>query len=209
MTTVTSKLLTQVYDLEEGSFKFELMYMPMDSKEFHNDMYAEVVNGLMAFTLLTIANLATRILNSMADPDESRIKEMLRRLGMRRNVEAIFELMISLMVIPLFLIPVVVVARDQLMQTTSFGFFFMQVVIFIFRVLTQSWMIRFTIDNHVVAELVETGFELVQIGLVVYSNVLKTINPTYVLVSSFLLPLMYITQIGRLGVIAYNKNITV
>ena len=25
MTTVTSKLLTQVYDLEEGSFKFELM----------------------------------------------------------------------------------------------------------------------------------------------------------------------------------------
>ena len=58
MTTVTSKLLTQVYNMPEDSFKFELMYMPMDSGIFRNDMYAEVVNSLMVFTLMTIANIA-------------------------------------------------------------------------------------------------------------------------------------------------------
>jgi len=34
MTTVTSKLLSKVYGLSEDDFKFELLYMPMDSGTF-------------------------------------------------------------------------------------------------------------------------------------------------------------------------------
>lgn len=46
MTTVTAKILTEVYGLAADSFKFEILYMPMDSGEFKNDLYAEVVFSL-------------------------------------------------------------------------------------------------------------------------------------------------------------------
>ena len=97
----------------------------------------------------------------MADPDESRIKAMLQRLGMRRNVEAMFEFVISLVLIPVFLIPIVAIAHTQVMPTTSFGFILIQVLIFTFRNMTQGWMIHFFIDNHHIAEVVETAFEVV------------------------------------------------
>jgi len=65
MTTVTSKLLTEIYSQKEGSFKFEMMYMPMDSGTFHNDMFAEVVTALLAFSLLSAANIATGVLSTI------------------------------------------------------------------------------------------------------------------------------------------------
>lgn len=73
MTTVTAKILTEVYGLAADSFKFEILYMPMDSGEFKNDLYAEVVFSLAAFTMLAIANIGSRFISSLADVDEQRI----------------------------------------------------------------------------------------------------------------------------------------
>ena len=62
MTTVTSKLLSEVYQVPADSFKFEMMYMPMDSGTFQNDMFAEILTTLLAFAFLAVASLATRML---------------------------------------------------------------------------------------------------------------------------------------------------
>ena len=177
MTTVTSKLLTEIYSQKEGSFKFEMMYMPMDSGTFHNDMFAEVIAALLAFSLLSAANIATRVLSTMSDPDEQKIKEMFRRLGMRKNVEVIFETWVILLITFSLLGPLTTIGSSYLIQTTSYGFFFVQVIIFTVRVVLQSWTIRFTIDNHELAEVVEIINEVLQILLLLYSNTLKKINP--------------------------------
>ena len=73
MKTVTSKLLSEVYQVPADSFKFEMMYMPMDSGTFQNDNFAEVLTALLAFTCLAVANVPTRILQLIADPNEPRI----------------------------------------------------------------------------------------------------------------------------------------
>ena len=49
MTTVASKIISQVYGVDD--FKFQLMYMPMDSKSFYNDNFAEVVGSLIPFMI--------------------------------------------------------------------------------------------------------------------------------------------------------------
>ena len=53
-------------------------------------------------------------------------------------------------------------------------------------------MIRFSIDSHFLAEVVEIGFEVLQILIIVYSNVLAKINPTFFMAACFFLPIVYI-----------------
>ena len=50
-----------------------MMYMPMNTVAFQNDLYSEVVTALGSFAMLAIANLGPRVLDSLADPDEARI----------------------------------------------------------------------------------------------------------------------------------------
>ena len=70
MTTVTGKVLSEVYGKDESSFDLQLMYMPMNSKTFHNDAFAEVITSVMAFMLLALANLGSSVMKSMEGPDE-------------------------------------------------------------------------------------------------------------------------------------------
>jgi len=45
--------------------------------------------------------------------------------------------------------------------------------------------------------------------MTIYAQLLVKIDPTFTIVASFFLPLLYITQSLRLSVIASNRNITV
>jgi len=87
MTTATQKILTQVYQVDPANFSFELMYMPMDSNVFRNDVYAEVCAVIGAFALYTIIQLGSRVVEGIADPEEQRITEKLRRAGLRKSAE--------------------------------------------------------------------------------------------------------------------------
>ena len=107
-------------------------------------------------------------MKSMEGPDEQRIQEMARRLGMRKTVEAWFESFIILLVLPTMLPAVIGLGSAILLPTTSYWFIFVQAIIFLLRVISQNWMIRFTIDNEEWAERLETGLELAQIALILY-----------------------------------------
>jgi len=55
MSTVTSKIISEEYNISD--FKFELMYMPMNSIEFENDLYAEVCLDVLGFALLIMVKI--------------------------------------------------------------------------------------------------------------------------------------------------------
>ena len=56
-----------------SDFKFEVMYMPMNSGTFYNDMFGEVLTALLAFSFFAAASISTRTLKTMEEPDEERI----------------------------------------------------------------------------------------------------------------------------------------
>lgn len=73
MTTATKKVLTDAYGISADDFRIDMMYMPMNTVEFQNDLFSEVVTALGSFTMLAVANLGPRVLDALADPDEKRI----------------------------------------------------------------------------------------------------------------------------------------
>jgi len=70
-------------------------------------------------------------------------------------------------------------------------------------------LIRFTISNHIIAEVVEITFEVLGIIVTVQGFFMTTIEPWYTYTSSALLPVPAIGWIMQLGIIAFNKNIDV
>ena len=86
---------------------------------------------------------------------------------------------------------------------------FVNILIFALRVILQQHLIRFTIDNHVTAEVVEILFEVTQISVTFFAYIEPTIEPTFINWSSFLLPLPFLTNVINLAVIAFNKNMNV
>lgn len=128
---------------------------------------------------------------------------------MRKSVEIGLE-MVFLLILGTTLLPILgYVIKLKLLQTTSIGFWFLNIFIFATRVVLFQNLVRFAIDNHALAEVVEVIIELVQIILTFYSYYEVVINPIYVLTASFCLPMLHLLWIVKLGVIAFNKNIDV
>ena len=44
-----------------------MMYMPMNTPVFHNDLFAEVVSALAAFTIYAFVLIANKIITETAD----------------------------------------------------------------------------------------------------------------------------------------------
>ena len=59
MTSVTNKILSEVYGSD--SHNIQIMYMPMNSEEFENDNYAEIVGALIPITFYALINLFERV----------------------------------------------------------------------------------------------------------------------------------------------------
>ena len=128
---------------------------------------------------------------------------------MRKSVEISLELTFLLILGPI-LLPVIAYFIDkQLMQTTTYGFLIVNVLIFSMRVVFFQNLFRYAIDSHTVAEVVEIVSELLQLAMTFYSFYMVYINPVYVLVASFCFPILHMTWIVKLGIIAYNKNLVV
>ena len=72
-TTAASKILTDVYSVPADSFKFDLMYMPMNSGMFRNDMYSEVCYAVLGFALLAVVKIVTRVTSTMEEPQEKQL----------------------------------------------------------------------------------------------------------------------------------------
>ena len=70
MTSVTNKVLSEVYGSDSHSI--QMMYMPMNSGEFENDGYSEVVGALIPITIFTMINLYERVKTNTTDTDEEK-----------------------------------------------------------------------------------------------------------------------------------------
>lgn len=57
MTTTTSKILTEVYEVND--FNFQVLYMPLDTGIFHNDGFVKVLAAMLPIAFVAIIKLAT------------------------------------------------------------------------------------------------------------------------------------------------------
>ena len=207
MTTVTNKIISKVYGKED--YAFQLMYMPMNSKPFYNDNYAEVIGTIMPLIIYAVANLASRTITLTSDINEDRIQQLLQRLGMRKSVELGLEYLLSFFFSAFFLPLVTLIGCRLILTTTDFWFLFVNILIYSLNVTMMSHAIKFLIRSHVYAEIVELLAEGIQIMITIYGLLMTTIEPWYVYYSSTLLPLPAITWVIRLGQIAFNRGIEV
>lgn len=96
---------------------------------------------------------------------------MVQRAGVRKSVDLGLEYFLLLLILP-FAIPLLSwLVVSNLLLTTSFSFMFVSILIFALRVILQQHLIKFTIDNHVIAEVVEIIFEVIQISATFFSYI--------------------------------------
>ena len=142
--------------------------MPMDSLEsFTNDGYSEVVGALIPVTLYAIVDLAGRLISLTAGTNENEINLWLHRIGMRKSAELGLEYTISLMTLPILLPLMVWTTHTYVLSNVSFGFLLVNMVIYALSAIAQSHLIRFTIDDHEHAEIVEIVLEALGIIITV------------------------------------------
>ena len=127
---------------------------------------------------------------------------------MRKTVDIYIENIVTLCCVP-FGIVFCWIAQTYVLKTTSFGFIFWNIFIYAANTHSLNHLVRFAIDNHFWAEVVEVGLEFLGISVVIQSYLLTVINPYFVYVTSFLLPLPAINWIVKLGIIASNRGIDV
>ena len=58
MTSVTNKIISEVYEVPAENYNFQIMYMPMDTNLFHNDFYWEYIGSSMPVVYLSIVKLS-------------------------------------------------------------------------------------------------------------------------------------------------------
>jgi len=183
------------------------MYMPMNSPYFYNDNFSEVIGALLGLTIYTASYLASRFITYTGDFDENRIQQKLQRLGMRKSVELWLETLLTFC-FQLVLIPLLCwMGTHYVLKTTDFWFFAVNMGIYAQNVTILTHMLKFLIDGHVLAELMEITIEILQLLLILLSYYMVAINPRFVLISVFLLPLPHINWVITLAEIAKNKGI--
>lgn len=67
MTTITQKIISKVYEVDESKFDIQMMYMPMNTPVFRNDLFAEVVSALASFTIYAFVIIANKIIATTSD----------------------------------------------------------------------------------------------------------------------------------------------
>ena len=140
------------------------MYMPMDSlASFHNDGFSEVIGALVPITIYAFVELSSRIIKLSGGTNEWEINLWLQRIGMRKSAELGLEYILSIPILAISLPIIVWTAQSYLVPNISFGFLLVNFIIYAVSSITQSHLIKFTIENHFWAELVEITLELVAV----------------------------------------------
>ena len=73
MTSATDKILSDALNIDSSSYSFQMMYMPLNSSEFYNDAYSEVLAVLFTFTIYCFVNMISNIMPKTGTPDEERV----------------------------------------------------------------------------------------------------------------------------------------
>ena len=112
------------------------------------------------------------------------------------------------MLLPTVLPIMTAIVKARLIPTTSFGFIYVNCLLFAMNQLMLSHFVDFFFDNHIVAEVVEITIEVLNIGATLIAYAVPVIDPTIVNITS-LLPLPALTWMVKLSIIASNKSIDV
>ena len=67
MTTVASKIISEVYNVPAEDYDFQLMYMPMNTQPFHNDFFWEVLGTMISFVLYAMYKLSELMVDTIKD----------------------------------------------------------------------------------------------------------------------------------------------
>ena len=111
------------------------MYMPMNSGTFQNDGFSEVLGVLLPYTIYAFISLTGRIFEEFSTSEERKLQQILRLAGMRKTVDLYLEYLF-LFVLLVTALPVLTwVGVTQIMFTTSFGFLFVNIIVYALNVI--------------------------------------------------------------------------
>ena len=65
MTSVTNKIISEVYNVPTENYNFQVLYMPMDTSMFHNDFYWAYIGASMPIVYLSIVKLSQSIISTI------------------------------------------------------------------------------------------------------------------------------------------------
>ena len=65
MTSVTNKIISEVYKIPTDSYNFQIMYMPMNTSVFHNDFYWEYIGATLPVVYLAVVKLSNSIISAV------------------------------------------------------------------------------------------------------------------------------------------------
>lgn len=98
MTTITNNILKKVYGATTA--EIQLLYTPMESKDFDHDNFSEVIATLFAISMYAIVNIPKQFVWATSTSDEPRIQKLAHRLGYRKSAELFLEWSILLVLLP-------------------------------------------------------------------------------------------------------------
>ena len=110
------------------------MYMPMGSKKFYNDLFAEVLTALFPIVIYVCVSLVYRILDVTGEKDDDRVKRLLRIFGVRKSVELMLEYVLQLLIQPWMILILTAIGTNYIMQTMSFMFLFVNIIVYMLNV---------------------------------------------------------------------------
>ena len=181
----------------------------MNSGEFMNDGFAQVIGALIPFTLLNFVLIIERIQKFVLHSDEEQVQKMIQRLGMRKSVSMFISYIVSLCILPICCPILAYLAKISILRTTTFWFILWNLVLYFLNVTFTNHIIRFMINNLFWANICTKAHFWLSVLVSLYIYLLTEINPILVDIQSFFLPLPAISWIVRLGIIASNKGIEV
>ena len=124
MTSVTNKVISEVYKVPTEDYNFQIMYMPMDTSPFHNDFYWEYIGATMPIVYLAVVKLSQSLVSTIGDvTHEEMIQSTLKRAGMRKSVELYLHGFLTILV-SLVLFPgvIYITVNNVVNGSISFGY---------------------------------------------------------------------------------------
>ena len=136
----------------------------MDSlAPFHNDNFSEIIGTLVPITIYAFVELSSRIIKLSGGTNEWECNLWLQRVGMRKSAELGLEYILAIPLLAISLPLIVWTTQKYVVPNISFGFLLVNFIIYAVSSITQSHLIKFTIENHVFAEIVEIFLELLAV----------------------------------------------
>ena len=207
MTTVTNKVISEVYAVPPTTYNFQVMYMPMNTGTFHNDFYYEYIGSTLVVVYFAILKLSDSVISTIGDVKyEDLIQSTLKRAGMRKSVELYIDGGLTILA-SLILFPLVtyLTVNNVIYGSLSYGFMIQAVLVFVLNYITEKHMIKFALPESS-AEKVNKALEIISIIFVIQSAFLRKTANWYVYATS-IFPYNFLSWYIRFGMRAYYREV--